>query len=96
MAANKQFPFIGTDQSPFAVEMNKRSFSVMQRGSFSPPNVSAITADQYGYVTLTFGSFRSFHATFIVCDPDGNIAGDGGGSPFTLNSVQALQTSALP
>ena len=61
MAANKQFLFIGTDRSPYAVEIDKRTFSVTQLGGFSPPiNVSAITANQYGYVTLSFGGFKDF------------------------------------
>jgi hypothetical protein len=37
MAANKQFLFIGTDQSPDAVEIDKRTFSIIQLGGFSPP-----------------------------------------------------------
>ena len=32
MAANKQFLFIGTDQSPSAVQVGKRTFSVTQLG----------------------------------------------------------------
>jgi hypothetical protein len=96
MAANKQFLFIGTNQSPNAAEINKRTFSIVQLGGFSPPiNVSAITADQYGYVTLSYGSFRSFDTAFIVCDPGGNVVEDGGGSQFMLNTVQAFLPSTL-
>ena len=73
MAANKQFLFIGTDQSPHAVELDKRTFSVTQLGGFSPPiNVFGIFADQYGYVTLSFGSFRGSRQRFIVAGPDGS------------------------
>src|SRR5205807_7934364 len=36
MAANKQFLFIGTDQSQQAVVLDKRTFSVTQLGGFSP------------------------------------------------------------
>src|SRR5207244_5175156 len=56
MAANKQFLFVGTNRSTQGVEVDKRTFSVTQTGGFFPPiNVSAITADQYGYVTVSHG-----------------------------------------
>jgi hypothetical protein len=96
MAANNQFLFIGTNRSPQGVEINKRTFSVTQSGEFSPPiNVSAITADQYGYVTMSFGSFNSGNSGFIVFGPDGTAQEDGGGSQFTLNTVQAVLPSTL-
>ena len=56
MAANKQFLFIGTDQSPQAVVLDKRTFSVTQLGGSSSSNVFGIFANQYGYVTLSFGA----------------------------------------
>jgi hypothetical protein len=96
MAANKKFLFVGTNQSPNAVEINKRTFSMVPLGGFSPPiNVSAITADLYGYVTLSYGSFTGFDTAFIVVDPNGNAAEDGGGSEFMLNTVQAVLPSTL-
>ena len=74
MAANKRFLFIGTDLSPNAVQIDKRNFTVTEIGNFSPPiNVFAITADQYGYVTLSFGEFRGSSTGFNVLDPNGNI-----------------------
>src|SRR5437762_12130842 len=45
MAANKQFLFIGTDHSPQAVEIDKRTFSVTQLGGSS--NIFSITANDY-------------------------------------------------
>lgn len=96
MAANKLFLFIGTNRTTNAVEINKRSFSITQLGGFSPPiNVSAITADKYGYVTLSFGSFRGFDNAFIVVDPNGSSVEDGGGSQLMLNTVQAVVPSTL-
>jgi hypothetical protein len=96
MAANKQFLFIGTTRSPQGVEINKRTFSVTQVGGFSPPiNVSAITADQYGYVTMSFGSFNGGSNGFYVFGPDGSVQEDGGGSEFMLNTVQAVLPSTL-
>ena len=97
MAANKKFLFIGTSRTTNAVEINKHSFSIAQLGGFSPPiNVSAITADKYGYVTLSFGSFRGIDNAFIVVDPNGSSLEDGGGSQLMLNTVQAVLPSTLP
>lgn len=97
MAANNRFLFIGTNKSPDAVEVQKSTFSITQIGGFSPPiNVSAITVDQYGYVTITFGSFNSTDNAFFVLGPDGRGREDGGGAPFMLNTVQAVLPSTLP
>lgn len=97
MAANNKFLFIGTNRSPEGVELNKRTLSISQFGGFSPPiNVSAITADQYGYVTATFGSFTGGESGFIVFGPDGSLQEDGGGADFMLNTVQAVLPSTLP
>src|SRR6266568_1556933 len=51
MAANKQFLFIGTDLSPQAVMIDKRTFTVTQLVGFPPINLFAVTANPYGYVT---------------------------------------------
>jgi hypothetical protein len=92
MAANKRFLFIGTDLSPNAVQIDKRTFTVTEIGGFSPPiNVFAITADQYGYVTLSFGSFGSPDTAFIVVAPNGSAAEEGDGSQFVLNTLQAIK-----
>jgi hypothetical protein len=97
MAANNGFLFIGTDQSPQAVEVNKRTLSVAAVGGFSPPlNVTAITADKYGYVTVTQGNFFSGGNGFYVFGPDGFGREDGGGAEFMLNTVNAISTSTLP
>ena len=92
MAANKQFLFIGTDRSPYAVEIDKRTFSVTQvGGGFSPPiNVYGILTDQYGYAAISFGSFRSAHTGFNVVGPDGSAVEDGDDSQVMLNIVDGL------
>jgi hypothetical protein len=96
MAANNKFLFIGTNKSPEAVEVQKGTFSITQIGGFSPPiNVSAITADQYGYVTVQFGSFSTGENGFVVLGPDGGGREDGGGAAFMLNTVQAVLPSTL-
>ena len=96
MAANKKFLFIGTNRGPDAVQINKRNFSITQLGGFSPPiNVFGITADQYGYVTLSYGSFNGFNTGFIVVGPDGLAKESGGGAHLMLNTVQAVLPSTL-
>jgi len=92
MAANNQFLFIGTDRSPYAVEINKQTFSVTQLGGFNPPiPVTGITADEYGYATVSFGGFNSLHSAFIVVGPDGSDEEDGVGSQVMLNTNQAVK-----
>jgi hypothetical protein len=91
MAANTLFLFIGTDQSPEAVQIDKRTFSITQLGGFSPPlNLFGIFGDQYGYVTLTFGSFRTHNNHFIVVGPDGSVKEEGDISQFMLNTINAV------
>ena len=92
MAANTQFLFIGTDQSPQAVVLDKRTFSVTQLGGFSPPiNVFGIFANQYGYATLSFGAFRGGgNKAFIVAGPDGSDKEDGDETQFMLDTVMGL------
>lgn len=57
MAANSKFLFIGTNQSAQAVSVNKSNFAVKQLpvGAVGV-NVSSITADKYGDVTVTQGN----------------------------------------
>jgi hypothetical protein len=97
MAANNGFLFIGTDQTPQAVRVEKNNLSVTQLGGFSPPiNVTAITADSYGYVTVTQGGINGGESGFSVYGPDGSGEEDGGGAPFMLNTRAAVLTSTLP
>jgi len=97
MAANTKFIFIGTNQSPQSVRLQKSNFAIIQSGSFEPPiNVSAITSDKYGYVTVTFGAFSSGDTGFIVYGPDGSAVEDGGGAPVMLSTDQAVLPAALP
>ena len=91
MAANKQFLFIGTSQSPVAVEINKQTFSVTQLSVSPPINISSITANDYGYATLAFGTFNSSDTPFIVVGPDGTAVEDGDGSQVMLNTDQAIR-----
>ncbi len=97
MAANSKFLFIGTNQSPQAVEVKKSNFSLTQIGGFSPPiNVTAITANSRGYVTVSFGGFSNGENGNYEFGPDGQGEGDGGGASFMLNTVAAVLPATLP
>jgi hypothetical protein len=94
MAANTAFLFIGTDQSPQGVEVKKATLAVTKLGGFSPPvNVTSITADQYGYVTVTQGDATG-ESGFQLFGPTGGGEEDGGGSSFVLGTMQAVQPTA--
>ena len=96
MAANKGYLYLGTNESPQALMVSKKTLAFTQVGGFSPPvNVSSITADQYGYVTITFGSFNGTNNGFYVFGPDGSGEGDGGGAAFTVGTAQAVQPPTL-
>ena len=97
MAANNGYLFIGTDQSSEAVRVQKSNLSLTQFGGFSPPiNVTSITADRYGYVAVTFGSFTTGNSGNIEFGPNGQSVGDGGGAWFMLNTVTGFSTTTLP
>lgn len=99
MAANSGYLFIGTNQSTLAVRVQKSNSAVVQIGGFSPPiPVSSITADKYGYVTVTFGSSieSSGENGFYQFGPDGSSVGDGGGAWFMLSTDIGLTTTTLP
>ena len=95
MAASNKFLFIGTNQNDLAVQVTKSNLAFTQFGAFSGINVSAITADKYGYVTVTWGSSGG-PSGFLVLSPTGQSLEDGGGASFMLNTVQAALPSTLP
>jgi hypothetical protein len=93
MAANKNFLFIGTNQDQLAVQIQKSNFAITEYSGISDPiNVSAITADAYGYVTTTWGTGQGFY----VIAPNGEAVEDGGGASFMLNTIQAAVPFTLP
>jgi hypothetical protein len=95
IAGNNGFLFVGTNKSPQAVMVNKKTLKFTQVGGFSPPiNVSSITADEYGYVTITFGSFNATGSGSYVFGPNGSPQGDGGGASFTVGTGH--ECSLLP
>jgi hypothetical protein len=89
MAANDGFIFVGTDASPNAVKVNKLTYSLTKLPGFSPPlPVTAITANDYGYVTVTQEAATQ-GSGFFVYGPNGMSQEDGGGAPFILNTTDA-------
>ncbi len=91
IAGNNDYLFIGTDQSPLALRVDKASLSFDEIGGFSPPaNVSSITTDDEGYVTVTFGN-----EGFYAYDPNGSTVEDGGGADYMLNSSNGLSTGTV-
>jgi hypothetical protein len=98
MAANAKFLYIGTDENPEAVRVQKSNFAVTQVPGFSTPSfVSAITADKYGHVTVAWGSFSgSGPDGFFAFDANGAAIEEGGGGALLLNTTQAVLPSTLP
>jgi len=88
MAANNKYLYIGTSSSPQAVQVQKSNLKVLEGGIVSG-NVSSITSDAYGFITVTQGT------DFVVYDPDGSYVEDGGGTEFMLGTTQAVPASSL-
>ena len=85
MAANNLFLFVGTNQSPNAIKVERSTLETTSVGGFSPPaNVTSITADDHNYVTVTFGN------GFYVFNQAGETVEDGGGSPFMVDDKNAV------
>ncbi len=80
VGANKGYLVIGTNMSAIPVKVTKSNYAI------TPLNIisqipDSISADNYGFITVTspFG--------FFVVGPNGAVQEDGGGSPFTVNSI---------
>ena len=93
LAANKNYILIGTNQDNLAVEVKKSNLSFVQVGGSSGLTVSSITPDEYGYITVTWGTTIN---GFVVIGPNGAVQENGGGPSFMLNTNEAILTSALP
>jgi len=92
MGANAKFLYIGTNQDQLAVQVQKGNFAITQFSEVSGPyNVTSITADQYGFVTVTWGH----GAGFDVIDKNGQAQLGGGGDSFMLNTSVATIPSAV-
>ena len=97
MAANSSYLYVGTKESTQAVTISKYNWAVTAVGGFTPSlPVAAITADNYGYVTVTFGAPGGQSSGFYVFGPKGGAQEDGGGAEFMLNSLNAVIPAPLP
>ncbi len=95
IAGNDRFLFVGTNRSQGAVRFKKDDLSVSLLGGFSPPlNVSSITADKYGYVTVNFGGSSGFSA-FYSFDASGNVVEDGGGNELVAGNTNGISIGSL-
>jgi hypothetical protein len=84
LAANKGYLVSGTSNSTVPVEINKSTYVITPLTIISQIPTS-ITADNYGYVTVTSAN------GFFVLGPDGALQEDGGGSPFMINDLLGTQ-----
>jgi hypothetical protein len=84
VAANSKYLVIGSNVDAVPVEVSKMTYAITPLTIISQPVVS-MTADNYGYITVTSAS------EFFVVGPDGTLREDGGGAPFTINTLIAVQ-----
>lgn len=84
VGANSAYLVIGTSLTAVPVEVAKNNYAITPLTIISQIPVS-ITADNYGYVTVTSAS------EFFVVGPKGTVQEDGGGSPFTVNTLLGAQ-----
>ena len=95
MVANQQLLFIASDQAGGGVvEVKKSNLNVTQLGGFAPP--ITLTVDQYGYVTVTSGSFGNDNGSFEQFNPQGQGVQDGGGAWFMLGTQTGVSIANLP
>jgi hypothetical protein len=84
VGANSKYLVIGTSLTAVPVEVAKSNYAITSLTIISQIPVS-ITADNYGYVTVTSAS------EFFVVGPNGTLQEDGGGSPFTVNTLLGVK-----
>lgn len=83
-AANLGYIVVGTSLSTVPVEVSKRNYAVTDLTIISQIPTQ-ITADNYGYITVTSAD------EFFVVGPSGSLEEDGGGAPFTINTLLGIQ-----
>jgi hypothetical protein len=95
MVANKQFLFIASDQGGGGVvEVKKSNLNVTQLGGFATP--ITLTVNQYGFVTVTSGSFGNNNGSFEQFNPQGQSVQVGGGTWFMLGTQTGVSIANLP
>jgi hypothetical protein len=97
IAATSTLLFVGTNQSQQAVTVKKSTlFASKVQAYFQGLNISAMTVDKYGYVTVTQGSFGSGANGFTLFTSRGVAISAGGGASFMLNTTMGFSTANLP
>jgi hypothetical protein len=84
MGANKGYLVIATNMATIPVVVAKSNYVVTPLNIIGQIPIS-ITADNYGFVVVTSAM------GFFVVGPDGALREDGGGSPFTINTILGIQ-----
>jgi hypothetical protein len=84
LAGNPAALFAGTSLSANAAEISTATGAASRIGGFSPPaNVSQITANAAGYISVQFGT-----TGFYLFSPDGSGEADGGGQAILPDNRQ--------
>ena len=93
MVQNPTNVYAASNQSSDAVSINKTTYAVNTVGEVFG-NVTAITADSYGYVTINQEQNGTYGNT--VYGPNGQLEGDGGGAYFMINPIDAVNPANYP
>jgi hypothetical protein len=95
MAAGGAYLYAGTNLSRNFFQIKKSSLVATSNAGPGSDNVTAITANSYGWVTVTQGS-NSGQPSFIVIGPNGSSQEIGGGAQFLLDTMNAVIPADLP
>lgn len=88
MTANAKSIYVGTSLGAHTALITKSNLSVSDLFPLST-NVSSITVNGYGFVTVTQGD------GFAVYNPSGSLVEDGGGTQFMAGTMQGLPAGSL-
>jgi len=98
MAGNENYIYVATNIYPWAVRVQRTNLTHQVQTAQATPqaDVTAITSDYYGNVTVTFGGPPNGTAGSLQFDINGNSLGTPTTNVYMLNTSAALQTSSLP
>jgi hypothetical protein len=89
IAANKVVILAGTTQSTNAAYIVKKTLAASSYGGFSPPEqVTSITSDAAGYISVNFAG--SPFTGFYLIGPNGEGEEDGGGNAYVIPKDNGL------
>jgi len=92
IAGDHGFLYVGSSQNQFAVQVQESNLSYKEiAGSSSAPNVSSITADKYGYVTIT-SSDKNGSGSYQVYGTTGYPIENDDGGAFMLGTMNGIST----